>query len=148
VTILGTDVDDNTTVYDTEVVDSSGEITLMTLSPHAHNFVRKAHAGLPYRYKLKPMRLDLVTQSGTAMGSIKKIAEAVISFLNTLKAKYGADTDSLKDIDEFGSTLYTGDVIANLDSGFESEDSILISGNDPMPCTVRSIIPRVEKTGR
>jgi hypothetical protein len=146
VTILGTDVDDSTTVYDDEVVDASGDITLMELSPHAHNFVRKAQIGLKYRYTLKPMRLDLVTPAGTTKGRIAGFAEVVISFFKTLGAKYGRDTDNLQPISDFSSTRYTGDVLVTTDGGFGVEDDFVISGDDPLPCNVRAIIPRKEIT--
>lgn len=121
----------------------------MALSPHAHNFVRKAIVGLPFRYELKPMRLDTQTQSGSTKGSIKKFSEVVISFYNTLNAQYGKDTDNLHDITWPSSTeLYTGDRVVVADGGFGVEDDFVISGNDPMPCTVRAIIPRMEQTGR
>jgi len=120
----------------------------MTLSPHVHNFVRKAEIGLNYTYILKPMRFDIVTQAGTTKGSIKRFAEIVISFFKTLGAKYGEDTDNLHTIEEFGSTVYTGDVVVTHDGGFGVEDDFIISGDDPLPCVVRSIIPRVKKTGR
>lgn len=148
VTILGTDVDDATTVYDDEVVDASGDITLMELSPHAHNFVRKVQIGLRYRYILKPMRLDLVTQSGTSKGSIGIFPKVVISFYKTLGAKYGKDTDNLHAISDFGSTLYTGDVVVTTDGGFGVEDNFVISGDDPLPCIIRALIPRKKITGQ
>jgi len=148
VTILGTDVDDTTTVYDDEVVDASGDITLMELSPHAHNFVRKAQIGLKYRYILKPMRLDVVTSGGTTKGTIARFAEVVISFYKTLGAKYGRNTDNLHTISDFGSTVYTGDVVVSTDGGFGVEDDFVISGDDPLPCVVRAIVPRKEVTGR
>lgn len=148
VKILGTDVDDATTVYADETV-SGGIITLMELSPHAHNFVRKAIVGLPFRYTLSPMRLDITTAGGTTHGSKAKIAELVISFLNTLGAKYGSTLNDLKDID-FDSTtsLNTGDYVVPLDGGYSADDTIYISGDDPLPCTVRAIIPRKDKTGK
>ena len=145
---LGTDVNDSTTVYDDETV-SGGIITLSVLSPHAHNFVRKATVGLPFRYTLEPMRLDITTTGGTTHGSIANISELVISFFNTLGAKYGSTLDDLKDID-FDSTtsLNTGDVTVSFDGGFSIDDRIFISGNEPLPCTIRAIIPRKDKTGR
>lgn len=148
VKILGTDVDDNATAYDDEVV-TGGIITLMELSPHAHNFVRKAIVGLPFRYTLSPMRLDITTAGGTTHGSIGHISEIVISFLNTLNAKYGSSLDDLKDIDwDSLTSLNTGDYVVPFDGGYGIDDTIYISGNDVFPCTVRAIIPRKEKTGR
>lgn len=150
VTILGTDVDDNTVVYPDEIVDASGDITLMVLTPHAHNFVKQAVIGLRYRYILKPMRFDIVTQEGTTKGSIKKFAEVVISFFKTLGAKYGEDTDNLHTISELESATepYTGDVVVDHDGGYGTEDNFVVSGDDPLPCVVRAIIPRAKKTGR
>jgi len=148
VKILGTDVDDNTIAYDDETV-TGGIITLMVLSPHAHNFVRKATVGLSFRYTLSPMRLDITTAGGTSHGSIGHIAEIVISFLNTLGAKYGSTLDDLKDIDFDSSTsLNTGDVVVSFDGGYSIDDTIFISDNGVFPCTVRAIIPRKDKTGR
>jgi hypothetical protein len=145
VAILGTDVDGNTEVYDTETVDVSGDITLKDGSDY--NFVVKAQVGLPSTYILKPMRLDLRTQQGSAMGSIKKISEVIISFYKTINAKIGSETDELYEI-EWPTTLFTGSKIVSHDGGYDMDDNIIISGSDPTPCTVRAIIPRVEQTGR
>lgn len=148
VKILGTDVNDNTKKYDDETV-TGGIITLMELSPHAHNFVRKATVGLPFRYTLSPMRLDITGAGGTSHGSIGHIDKLVISFLNTLGAQYGSTLNDLKDIDfDSLTSLNTGDFVVSFDGGYSIDDTIYISGNNPFPCTVRAIIPRKEKTGR
>lgn len=146
--ILGTDVDDVTSKYDDETV-TNGIITLMELSPHAHNFVRKATVGLGYRYTLSPMRLDITGASGSSHGSIGHISQIVISFLNTLGAQYGSTLDDLKDIDFPSLTsLNTGDVVVPFDGGYSIDDRIFISGDGPFPVTVRAIIPRKDVTGR
>jgi len=147
VVIQGTDVDDVTREYDDEVV-SGGAITLMELDPHAHNFVRKAVVGLRYMSVLKPMRLDIDTATGTTLGSIKKFSEVTISFLNTKNAKYGHDTDNLHTIPDWGDGLFTGEKLVIADGGFNVEDDFVITNDSPFPCTVRAIIPRVDKTGR
>jgi hypothetical protein len=43
--------------------------------------------------------------------------------------------------------LYTGDKILQPEGGFSPEDSLIVTGNDPLPCTVRALIPRIEITG-
>lgn len=130
-----------------EIVDSNGEITLAET-------VTKAHVGLSYEYKLKPNRYDMVTAGGTARGSIKKTSELVISFFKTLNAQYGDGVDT-RDIDwrtdepyDSPPDLFTGDRPVSFDGGFSAEDPVVISGSDPFPCTVISIVPRVDKTGR
>jgi hypothetical protein len=113
-----------------------------------------AHIGLSSTYQVSPMRLDITTPVGTTHGSIKKISEVVFSFFKTLNAQYGDGTDTY-DIDwrttevyDSPPELFTGDKTVAFDSGFSTEDNIIISGSDPLPCTVRAIIPRIEKTGR
>lgn len=118
--------------------------------------VSPAVIGLPYRYTLEPMRLDVTTQGGTSKGSYKKSAELVVSFYETGGAKYGKSIDKLKDIkwrtmDELlGSppALFTGDKTLVFDGGFDTEDHIIISGDDPLPCTVRAIVARMDVVGR
>lgn len=120
---------------------SSGSVTIDTAAS-------RVIIGLPYRYSLKPMRFDLFTQQGTSKGSIKRFAEAVISFFESTGAKYGVDPDNLFDIDWPTTGLYTGDKVVAHEGGFDVEDSIIITGDDPMPCTVRAIIPKIKWTGR
>jgi len=107
--------------------------------------------GLPYEYNVSPMRLDV---NGSTYGTIKKISEVVVSFFETLNAKYGDGTRQY-DIDwrtteDYDSPpdLFTGDKTLTFDGGFSTEDNLTISGSDPFPCTVRALIPKIEKTGR
>lgn len=112
------------------------------------------HAGLPYTYQVSPMRMDVTARGGTTHGSIKKISEIVVSLFASMNVKYG-DGDSTFDID-FRTTeahgsppqLFTGDKTLAFDGGFSIDDNIIISGSDALPCTVRAIIARTEKTGR
>lgn len=139
---------------DGEVLESqrvvNGQITLATQA-------KNVRAGLGYTSKVTPMRMDVNTQTGTTHGSIKKISEIVISFHDTVGAKYGASDTELFDID-FDKTglrntsdvegLFTGDITVAFDGGFDIDDQLVISQSDPLPCTVRAIIPRIDKTGR
>jgi len=133
-------------VYATETV-TDGSITI-------RDEVEKCHVGLPFRYRLKPMRLDVMTPKGTTHGSIKKISEMVISFLDTLNAQYGDGTDTRKidwrttEVYDTPPALFTGDKTVVFPGGFSNDDPILISGEDPLPCSVRAIVPRIEVTGR
>ncbi len=139
---------------DGEVIDDqrvvNGQISLA-------NQASNVRVGIGFNSKLTPMRMDVNTQSGTTHGSIKKIHEMVISFKDTVGAKYGKDDVNLFDID-FDRTglkntsdiegLFTGDVTVPFDGGFDIDDSMVISQSDPLPCVVRAIVPRVQKTGR
>ena len=151
VTVFGTDVDGESVVYPDEIVDANGEINITSEDPHEHNFVKIARVGLRYEYELEPMRMDIMTQGGTSKGSIGRFAEVVISFFKTLGAKYGKDTDNLHTINDFPTaelTVYTGDVVVSHSAGYGVEDHFVISGDDPLPCVVRAIVPRKKVTGR
>lgn len=146
VTVLG----DGTVYTPTAVVDSSGEVTISTA-------VSTAQVGLPFTYKLEPMRPDVAGAGGTTHGSIVKVPEMGISFLNTMNAKYGVDDDTLYAVDWTNARwtnnteitgLFTGDVVVVVNGGFTLENNLIISGSDPLPATVRALIPKMEVTGR
>ena len=139
---------------DGEVIDQQrvidGQITLSTPA-------RNVRVGLPYLSQAIPMRMDVNLPTGTTHGSIKKISEIVFSFHNTLNAKYGSSDTELFDIDWDNARwknsseiegLFTGDITVAFDGGFDVDDTLIISQSDPLPATVRAIIPRVQKTGR
>lgn len=128
----------------TAVVDANGAITIGTA-------VETAQVGLASTYKIQTMKLGEVTGQGIAYGSIKKITEVAFNFLNTLGVEYGADEDTLYPIADnawSATALNSGLFTITLDGGFSMEDSIWLAGSDPLPCIIRAIIPRVDKTGR
>jgi photosystem II stability/assembly factor-like uncharacterized protein len=146
VTVLG----DGTIYTPTAVVDANGAITISTA-------IELAQVGLPYTYKLEPMRPDVSGGGGTSQGSLVRVPEMAISFLNTMNAKYGVNDDSLYSIKWDDSKwenkteiddLFTGIVTVSVDGGFSIENNLIISGSDPMPCTVRALVPRLNITGR
>ena len=129
------------------VTVSGGSVSLPTT-------VEKAVVGIVFQSTVKPMRFDLF-RGGTSKGSIKTFAEAVISFHESIVARYGADTDNLFKMD-WGTgddyteavVLETGDKLVNNIDGFSVEDPFVVSIAEPVPCVVRAIIPRIEQTGR
>ena len=134
-------------VYPAQTV-SGGQVVLSQA-------VSKAAAGLGFQYVLEPMRIDTQSRAGSSRGSLAKIPELVLSFLKTGGAKYGASTAALFEIDwrttevyDSPPELFTGDKLVTLDGGFDPENPIVISGEDPLPCTVRAIVARLDVTGR
>jgi hypothetical protein len=113
--------------------------------------VTKAQIGLSSSYELLPMKLDAPVAGDSTRGSKKKVTELVLSFYKTLNAKYGNGSRAYNikwprtSIFE-PIPLFTGDLVVGADGGF-SED-IVISGSDPFPCTLLSIIARLEQVGR
>lgn len=94
-------------------------------------------------------------------------------FYNILANKYGLDDatifDSLRNVlvEHYGATagatqfdidwprtdvfeaipLYTGDMELAFDGAFESDDDLIITGSDPLPCTVRAITVTMDALG-
>lgn len=137
-------------IYTGLVVSGTGTVTLPS-----SNTVTKAQVGKPFTYELQPMRLDI--GQGQVLGSIKKIPEIVVSLQDSAGVNYGDSSTGACDIDTTTTGLvnkstvtglYTGDVTLHFDGGFSVDDSIVISGSDPLPCTVRCLIPKVNVTGR
>jgi len=128
-----------------DAVVSGGSITLL-------DTFTQAQVGKRYRYTAQPMKLNQSTD--TVMGSNKQISEVDVNFLETLNAQYGKDTDNLYDMlwprpsDFDPIDLYTGEQKLAFPGGFSSEDELVISGADPYPCMIRSIVALVEKVGR
>lgn len=138
VAILGDGV-----VQTSKIVNSSGEVTVASA-------VSVAVIGLPYRFTLQPMRFDMIGPGGTTKGTLKRFAELVISFFESGgNIQYGVDVDNLFDIADLPSTgLFTGDVVVVADGGFSVEDSVIITGVEPLPCCIRCLVPRIKVTGR
>lgn len=141
----------------TGTTNSSGVFTLPT-----NITATKMIIGLPYTWKLIPNRLD-VTRAGTStQGTIARIGEIAINFLKTLGVSFGSPESSaydettyeLYDIDfakeqlATKAALHTGTVRVASNSGFDYEDSIILTNAGPYPCTIRSMIPVKDETGR
>jgi len=120
---------------------SSNAITLDSTPSNATIYV-----GLSYTSTLAPMYLDVVTEMGSSRGSKKPIPKATIRFKDTLSAKVGqtelaADLDAVK----FTSTsaLNTEDAEVWLSNANEYLQTVYVIQDEPQPCTVLGMIPRV-----
>jgi len=132
------------------VVTVGGEITV----PAGLTTVQ---VGLPFTYKLQPMRIVFADANGTTFGSTTRVNELVISFLNTLGATYGDVDSNLFAIDfddeklepeTYITGLFSGDVPVTMPGGFSTQNPIIISGSGTNPATVRAIIAKIDRTGR
>ncbi|RLC75814.1 MAG: hypothetical protein DRJ03_29655, partial [Chloroflexi bacterium] len=125
-------------VFDDQTV-TDGAITL----PKAAS---KVAVGLPYRYRLQPMRIDVSAGKGGSHTMVKKIGRFFISFFKTLGSRYGIENNmydiNWRNEEDYDSppALFTGEKDLNFDGGFSPDDPILITGEKPLPCTIRAII--------
>lgn len=111
--------------------------------------------GLPFTYLVEPVRLDTRGPKGDSHGSITKVTEVGVSFYETTGAQYGTDENNLWPIqwrttEKYGTptTLFTGDKALTFRGGYSTNQTLVITGDDTNPCTVRAIVVRGEQAGR
>ena len=130
-------------------VVSSGAITLQSAAS-------KVHVGLPYTSKLKNMRIEAGSASGTAQGKPKRIGPLFLRLYQSMGGKIGPDENHLETLQFRTSTdamdtavpLFTGDKQVSFPGGWSRDGQILIVHDDPLPFTVLGIIADVQTTDR
>jgi len=119
-----------------------GEITLA-------QYANKVQAGLGYTSKLKPMNLEAGQHEGTAQGKIKKINKVTVRLQDTMSCKMGTCETDLEEVKFRNDSdpadapvpLFTGDKNINaFPGGYDTDGSILIVNDAPLPMTVVAII--------
>lgn len=112
----------------------------------------KVHAGLGYRGVLTPMPIDAGAADGSSQTKIKRISRCGIRFHETLGARYGRDEDSQLDTIMFRGAgddmnaappLFTGEKVVAWPDGYDGESTITVVQDQPMACTIISIVPHI-----
>jgi hypothetical protein len=96
--------------------------------------------GLPYKMKVRTMRLAVPQESGTIQTRIKRINETVTRYVKSIGGKAGVEydgTEYLTDINaEFSNDSADTDKDARLSKGGFNEDAYtVIRSDDPLPFT-------------
>lgn len=109
------------------------------------------HAGLPYRSRLQPMRLDSGSRRGTAQTKKKRITKVAARFHDTLGGRIGPDETRLEPV-YFRSPAtpmgrapgpFRGDKIVNFPNGWDRDGLLTIVQEQPLPMSVLLIVPQV-----
>lgn len=133
-----------------KVVNGSGQITV-------DHPVSKAQVGLGCPAVLQPMPIESGSADGTASGKLKRAHSVVIRFDQSLGCKYGRDEDLTLDEIPFRSTdddldfmlpLFTGDKEVLWPDGYDGQLLLTIVQEQPLPCTIVSIAPRMNTEDR
>ena len=123
---------------------SSGAITL-------ERAAEKIHIGLNYTSTMETMRLEAGDTEGTAQGRIKRVHGVTLRLYRSVGAKIGSSETEL-DIVPFRSSaqvmgtatqLFTGDKEVEFRGGFETEASIVVRQDQPLPLTLLAMYPRL-----
>ena len=102
--------------------------------------------GLPYAWKLAPMRLEGLSPRGTMQGKKARIVEVMARVYKTLGLHYAwvgqADEPYLLPMREVDMpmdavpTPFSGDVTLPMPGGWDSDTRVVFSGQGPFPATI------------
>lgn len=132
-------------VESNEVVDSNGSVTI-------DSNAAICTIGLPFTSKLKTMPFVFNTDSGITAGRQARIASLLINFYETLGTQCGVDDDSIEDVafypNDDSNDLYTGYLDIPFLYGYSREPIVYLKQDEPLPMTIRGILPKMDVTER
>lgn len=118
----------------------------------------KWHVGLPYNAIAETLELDVGGKDGSVVGRRKRINSVILSVLETANIYVRSASRDSFDLQRAGRntiaapssqvSLYTGNLDeVKLDDTWEGQGRLRIEAPDPVPCTVRAIIPGFDSEG-
>jgi len=110
------------------------------------------HLGLGYRTKIVPTRRELGGEGVTTMGAKQRVASLIVRFFRSAGCKYGPAENDLQTLTtrpeglpgDTAIPLFTGDKHVNYDGDFDRKGDLTIVQDEPLPCTITSLIPSTE----
>lgn len=137
-------------VYRNKVV-SLGAVTIPVAAS-------KWHVGLPYTAVAETLELDVGGRDGSVLGRRKRVNSVILSVLESANIYVRAAARDSFELQPAGRntiaeptdlvSLYTGNLDeVKLDDTWEGRGSIRIEAPDPVPCTVRAIVPGYDSEG-
>jgi len=125
---------------------SGGSITL-------DDAASMGHVGLAYEKRWESLKLAFGAEGGTAVGRAKNLPEITLVLMETAEGAIQAatkDTDGegtfadldlrqADDIDADPAPLFSGEVLLELETGFDEDIRIILKGDTPAPATVLAL---------
>ena len=117
------------------------------------------HVGLPYNATAETLELDVGGRDGSVMGRKKRVNSVILSVLESANIDVkSAERNGSFQLERAGKitivpdsdtvTLYTGNLDAvMIDDTWAGRARLRIEANDPVPCTIRAIIPAFDSEG-
>lgn len=110
------------------------------------------HVGFQCKAKLRTMRMEAGSATGTSQGKIKRIDKCGFRFENTLGVKYGADESRMNEIQfrpgqgtmDEPPELFSGDKIVQFPEGYSTDGYVTLVCEQPFPCTITAIMPNLD----
>ncbi len=111
--------------------------------------VSVAQIGLRYRHRMKTLKLDAGSLTGTAVGKKKRITGLTMVVHNSHTVGFGRSFDALEVIDfrEVGDAvvvpLFTGERVKEFDGDWGSDERICLESDDPAPFMLLALAPNL-----
>ena len=118
----------------------------------------KWNVGLPYTAVAETLELDVGGRDGSVLGRRKRINSVILSVLESANIYVKAASRDSFELQRAGRntiasatstvSLYTGNLDeVKLDDTWEGQGRIRIEAPDPVPCTIRAIVPSFDSEG-
>ena len=112
----------------------------------------KVHIGLPYTSVIRTLRPEVHSDRGTTQGLVKRIFGFVIRFHETLGCKVGETMDALETLSfrragdpmDEPPALYSGDFSVSPMDSHDTDATLAIVQDQPLPLTILALITRME----
>lgn len=122
---------------------ASGSITL-------DRSASTAHVGLGYTSTAETVDLEYGAADGTAQGRRRRIHQLGVKFWATLGANVGRENDMDRiefragsDAMDDSPPLFTGDKRVLFPAGWDQEMRVIVTQDQPLPCTIVGLVPHM-----
>jgi hypothetical protein len=117
-------------------------------------YVNLITIGLPYKTAIEPLNPIIGNQQATSKSKRQKFSRADLSLYQSVGGLVGTDWKHLHQIDYSQGTpkpvrtgnpvtMFTGNVLGDLDSDWADDSTILVVHDLPYPFTLRAVVPRL-----
>jgi hypothetical protein len=118
----------------------------------------KWHAGLPYTAVAETLELDVGGRDGSVTGRRKRVNSVIFSVLESANIYVKSTSRNGFELHQAGRntiapasstvSLFTGNLDAvHIEDSWEGQGRIRIEAPDPVPCTIRAVIPGFDSEG-
>ncbi len=101
------------------------------------------HAGLPYTTIIETMPIVFTSQEGSTASMRKQCAQLDINMYESLGTKFGIEGDTNEVFSSSDTTLVSDWKKLAFMHGFDDDITIYIDQDDPLPLTLRALIPKI-----
>lgn len=118
---------------------------------------RKVLAGLPYTWKIAPMRLEGLSRSGAAQGMKARLVEVMARVYKTMGLRYAwagqageAYALPMREVDmpmDAAPAPFTGDLTLPMPGGWDADTRVVFTGEGPFPATIIMITVQAAMNG-